>query len=191
MSEGQEIIKPSGKSVNDIKPLKNIKQLDTLQLDLDSPRFQTAMATLGLKKSNLKPTDIEVVDDITNLRFEHFQNRLLETINKILMERNRMKMEKYRSMMTKMNYDIDKKRQDVKGRKNQLSAGDPTFITSTQVTSPSPAVTFLPQRTRKHKILGDDDQFRLFPEKKLRDKTEEVRERRTQKLLDEDEYARK
>ena len=30
----------------------------------------------------------------------------------------------------------------------------------------------------------------LFPEKKLKDKTEEVRERRTQKLLDEDENAR-
>lgn len=30
----------------------------------------------------------------------------------------------------------------------------------------------------------------LFPEKKLRDKTEEVRERRTQKMLDEDEKAR-
>jgi hypothetical protein len=31
----------------------------------------------------------------------------------------------------------------------------------------------------------------LFPEKKLRDKTEEVRERRTQQFLDEDEIARK
>ncbi len=33
--------------------------------------------------------------------------------------------------------------------------------------------------------------MKLFPEKKLRDKTEEVRERRTQRLLDEDEAARK
>lgn len=33
--------------------------------------------------------------------------------------------------------------------------------------------------------------FQLFPEKKLRDKTEEVRERRTQKFLNEDEIARK
>ena len=71
-----------------MKPLTSIKQLDTLQIDTNSPRFQKAMQNLGFTKENLKPTTIEVVDDITQLRYEHFQNKLMNTINRIIVGKN-------------------------------------------------------------------------------------------------------
>ena len=43
------IHKPS----NDIPDIKRVKQLEKLELDLDSPRLKKAMESLGLKKADL------------------------------------------------------------------------------------------------------------------------------------------
>ena len=144
MSEIQEFAKTTAKSVNDIKPLKNLKQLENVHLDLNSPRICRAMGNLGLTKENLKPTDIEVVDDITQLRYEHFQNRLMDTINKIIIERSKIKMSQYKELINKMNQENDKKKLEKKERRKMESVGiSPTFITSTLNNNPSPAVSVL------------------------------------------------
>lgn len=117
MSDDPEVANVTRKSINDIKPLKIVKQLETVQLDLASPRLQQAMKNFGFTKENLKLPNMQVVDDITKLRFEHFQNRLLETINKLLVERNRIKMDQYRELIRKMNIETDKKKQKRKETK--------------------------------------------------------------------------
>ena len=38
---------------NDIPDIKRVKQLEKLELDLDSPRFKQAMENLGLTKADL------------------------------------------------------------------------------------------------------------------------------------------
>jgi len=44
-----EVVKTTKKSLNDIRPLKSIKQLDNLQLDINSPRFIRAMDNIGFE----------------------------------------------------------------------------------------------------------------------------------------------
>lgn len=44
-----EVVKTTKKSLNDIRPLKSIKQLDNLQLDINSPRFIHAMDNIGFE----------------------------------------------------------------------------------------------------------------------------------------------
>ena len=51
--ENQEALKVPKKSINDIKPLKFIKQLETLQLDLRSPRLVEAWRNLGISPKSL------------------------------------------------------------------------------------------------------------------------------------------
>ena len=197
--ETHDMMRSSRKTQNDIKPLKSLKQLETLQLDLNSPRLQKALKNLGLTKANLKPKSVDVTDDLSELRFKHFQNKLLDTVNKVLIERNNIKLQDYRDLLAQMNINLEKK----KGRKNSTSnLLDPTFITATgSVPGHSSAVSFYKapsEKPRFDKTRSKRSQgalmamsMPLFPEKKLRDKTEEVRERRTQKFLDEDEFARK
>ena len=127
MNEDPEVINTTRKSINDIKPLKNVKQLDSVQLDIGSPRLQIAMKNLGLTKESLKMPNMKVVDDITRLRFEHFQGRLLDTINKVLIERNGIKLSQYRELIRKMNMETDQKKQ----QKESSKKIDRTFLTST------------------------------------------------------------
>mmetsp|Transcript_20464 Transcript_20464/g.20195 ORF Transcript_20464/g.20195 Transcript_20464/m.20195 type:complete len:114 (+) Transcript_20464:15-356(+) len=113
MSDSQEITKATAKSINDIKILKTTKQLDTIQLDLESPRMKEAMSNLGFTKENLKmgasKKPEKEDDDVSKLRYEHFQNRLLTTINKIIAERNRIKMSHYKKLISKIQGENDKK----------------------------------------------------------------------------------
>jgi hypothetical protein len=66
----------------------------------------------------------------------------------------------------------------------RISRPNVTFLNSQQ---DQPKI----ERKRHSQIAFMPIKSTLFPEKKLRDKTEEVRERRIQRLLDEDEFARK
>mmetsp|Transcript_24641 Transcript_24641/g.21865 ORF Transcript_24641/g.21865 Transcript_24641/m.21865 type:complete len:119 (+) Transcript_24641:288-644(+) len=92
-------------------------------------------------------------------------------------------------MLTKLNYESDRKKQAKKDRMRETGSIEPIFITTTGTASQS-GVKFIKQKKRKSHINFDDPTNILFPTK-LRDKTMEVRERRAQKLLDEDEYSRK
>lgn len=113
MSESQEITKVTAKSINDIKILKSTKQLETTQLDLESPRLKEAMSNLGFTRENLKMSTLKKMDkdddDVVKLRYEHFQNRLLNTINKIITERNKIKMSHYKKLISKIQGENDKK----------------------------------------------------------------------------------
>ena len=45
-----ELLDAPAKSKNDIKPLKNFRQLVKVNLDLDSPRWIEAMKNLGISR---------------------------------------------------------------------------------------------------------------------------------------------
>jgi len=81
---------------NNIATLKSVKHLRLVRFDLDSPRMTEAMRNLGLIKEDLnckKTRDDFPSEDtrITELHFNYYQNRLLETINSLLIERKKVK----------------------------------------------------------------------------------------------------
>ena len=45
-----ELPEAPAKSKNDIKPLKNFRQLNKVNLDLESPRWKEAMKNLGISR---------------------------------------------------------------------------------------------------------------------------------------------
>ena len=88
LNPSEKVIKPTYN--NDIKEIRHERQLDKLNLNLDSPRMKQAREDLGIpleecirkdrsffEKKGLEP-------DIVDLRFKHFQGRLIDTLNKIL-----------------------------------------------------------------------------------------------------------
>jgi hypothetical protein len=141
IDEQTDISKITRKSPNDIRPLKNIRQLETLQLDMNSPRWQKACKTLGFTNKNFMTVQKQIAeesksnDDISELRKKHFQNKLIEIINRVLAERKRIKIEEYRQVMA--NYVPAKKVQ----KSTRLSTIDPTFITSAGIPEPSTSLS--------------------------------------------------
>mmetsp|Transcript_40541 Transcript_40541/g.39059 ORF Transcript_40541/g.39059 Transcript_40541/m.39059 type:complete len:86 (+) Transcript_40541:135-392(+) len=77
--------------------VKSIKQLETIELDLYSPRLQKACVNLGIplrdcikwRKEHFVEKDLS--EDIIELRYKHHQNRLIDTINRVLDERRKIK----------------------------------------------------------------------------------------------------
>jgi hypothetical protein len=84
---------------NDIKEIRSIKQLNQVNLDLDSPRIKQAMENLGITENELFKKELQdfeqpgVEAEVITLRHKHYQSRLVETINMVLEERKRIKLE--------------------------------------------------------------------------------------------------
>jgi uncharacterized coiled-coil protein SlyX len=87
---------------NDIKPLTNAKQIRMVNLDLESPRMKKALERLGLVRedlNNMKRMDdfafdfdkngdrLPVENKIVDLRFRHYQRKMMERINRVVAER--------------------------------------------------------------------------------------------------------
>eukprot|EP00347_Sterkiella_histriomuscorum_P015905 403355238 len=93
-----EEIKKQRRPRNDIKDIRSYKQLDKVELDLESPRLKQACHQLGISLTELskKKRDDFVQkgldEDLINLRFKHFQQRLIDTINNVLQERRQIKI---------------------------------------------------------------------------------------------------
>jgi hypothetical protein len=87
---------------NDIKEIRNYKQLEKVDLDFDSPRMKKALHNLGVSKEECMKKERSEFDkkgldeDIVNLRFKHHQNRLIDILNRILEERRKIKHEQMR-----------------------------------------------------------------------------------------------
>lgn len=74
-----------------------MRQLDRIELDMDSPRLRLACHNLGISpKECLKkrreefyysPGKIALDEDVVELRFKHFRARQMDTINRVLEER--------------------------------------------------------------------------------------------------------
>ena len=80
-----------------IGEITTLRQLATVNLDLDSPRLMQAMERLGYVRSDLEKKDKknfskwDVDHDVTDIRYEHYQKRLMESINCVILERQRIK----------------------------------------------------------------------------------------------------
>lgn len=87
---------------NDIKPLTYAKQIRMVNLDLESPRMKKALERLGLVRedlNNMKRMDdfafdfdkngdrLPVENKIVDLRFRHYQRKIMERINRLVAER--------------------------------------------------------------------------------------------------------
>jgi hypothetical protein len=87
---------------NDIKPLTLAKQIRMVNLDMESPRLKKALGRLGLVRddlNNMKRMDDFAFDvdkngdrlpadnKIVELRFKHYQRKMMERINRVLSER--------------------------------------------------------------------------------------------------------
>ena len=87
---------------NDIKEIRNHKQLEKVDFDFDSPRMKKALHNLGVSKEECMKKERSEFDkkgldeDIVNLRFKHHQNRLIDILNRILEERRKIKHEQMR-----------------------------------------------------------------------------------------------
>jgi hypothetical protein len=70
----------------------------------DSPTFRHAMVNLGISKDELRKKTIEDFSDaiqdkdVVQVRFKHYQERLLALVNNLLQERHRIKNLAYISM---------------------------------------------------------------------------------------------
>lgn len=73
--------------------------MEKVNLDFDSPRLKEAMNNLGIsidECQNKEKSDFEkrgVDQDIIDLRFKHYKNRLIETLNMVLNERKQIKIQ--------------------------------------------------------------------------------------------------
>ena len=65
--------------------------------------------------------------DMNDLRQKHFQNKLIENINKVLQERNKVKVQQFRSLLKMTDIPADKRRMSLVAGTSLL---DPTFLTS-------------------------------------------------------------
>lgn len=81
---------------NDIPHIRKLRQLERVNLNFDSPRLKEAMDDLGVTVEELqkkershfekKGVDPEVVD----LRFKHYQGRLIDTLNRVGAQRRKI-----------------------------------------------------------------------------------------------------
>ena len=90
---------------NNIKPLTRPNKVRNVNLDLDSPRMVKAMGTLGLVKADLNNSKrlddfafdftkngdrLPVEGKVIELRFKHYQQKMMERINRVLDVRRRI-----------------------------------------------------------------------------------------------------
>jgi len=84
---------------NDIGELRSFKQLSKINLNFDSPRLKKAMEHLGVNKEELEIQDRNTFclpglhEDVVEIRYKHFQRRLIDTINKVIEHRRGIKAE--------------------------------------------------------------------------------------------------
>ena len=84
---------------NDIRDIRTIRQLGRVNLDYDSPRLRQAMDDLGVsmdavtkqEKSNFEKKGVD--PDVIELRYKHFQARLIDTINRVIEQRREIIVE--------------------------------------------------------------------------------------------------
>lgn len=125
------------------------------------------------------------MDEISALRHKHFQNKLLEIINRVLADRRRIVMEEHREIMRKFALNSPKKS---KNRRTQ-SYFDPTFLTAAADTNRRQTkVAFIRRgsavdpiqiaRTQRKSMMDINFTENLFPQKKIHSKVDQVRERR-------------
>eukprot|EP00347_Sterkiella_histriomuscorum_P014355 403361188 len=94
---------------NDIKEIRNLKQLAKIEFDFDSPRMRSAMINLGVSKDECKKKERQdfvkrgLDEDVIDLRFKHYQYSLIDTLNRMLEERRRIKMEMARDEIRHIN----------------------------------------------------------------------------------------
>jgi hypothetical protein len=75
---------------NDVKDIRNLKMLERIDLDFDSPRMSKAMDDLGVTPEECQKkerSDFEirgVNEDVVDLRFKHYQHRLIDTLNRVI-----------------------------------------------------------------------------------------------------------
>lgn len=90
------------KNHNNIKSIGNPKTLKYLNLDLNSPMMRDSMNQLGLEDDDLdyrktiddfKPKKGEPaqLDKIVTMRYNHYRDRCIETINRVLEKRRVIK----------------------------------------------------------------------------------------------------
>jgi hypothetical protein len=90
------------KNHNNIKAIGNPKTLKYLNLDLNSPMMRDAMNQLGLEDNDLdyskcvedfkpKKGEAPCLDKIVTMRYNHYRDRCIETINRVLDKRRTIK----------------------------------------------------------------------------------------------------
>ena len=77
--------------------MKKTRHLRLVKFNLDSPRMAEAMLNLGLVKEDIdtKKTrnDFPAEDvRVTELQFQYYQKRMVETINSLLQERRKVRI---------------------------------------------------------------------------------------------------
>lgn len=83
------------KHTNNMNYLKKPYQIKLCRFDLDTPKMKEAMITLGLVKEDLITTKVlgdfyHPDDAIANIRFKHYRNHMMETVNQLLAERRKI-----------------------------------------------------------------------------------------------------
>lgn len=82
---------------NDVKDIRNLKMLERIDLDFDSPRMSKACDDLGVtiqecQKKERSDFEIRGVnEDVVDLRFKHYQHRLIDTLNRVIGLRRELK----------------------------------------------------------------------------------------------------
>ncbi|CDW87200.1 UNKNOWN [Stylonychia lemnae] len=77
--------------------IKNFKQFEKLEMDLDSPTLRQAMINLGIPKEDLQKKTREnfaesgADDKVVDLRYKHYQNKMIQIINQLYQERKKVK----------------------------------------------------------------------------------------------------
>lgn len=91
--ENSQDEEPKIKYNNDIPHIRKYRQLERVNLGFDSPRLKQAMDDLGVTPDELEKkerVDFEkkgVDPDVVDLRFKHFQGRLIDTLNRVSQQR--------------------------------------------------------------------------------------------------------
>lgn len=73
--------------------------LDKVDLDFESPRLRKALDNLGVsleecQKKTRQDFEVRGVnDDVIDLRFKHYQHRLIDTLNRLIDQRRIIKSE--------------------------------------------------------------------------------------------------
>jgi hypothetical protein len=83
---------------NNIREIRNARQLDKINLNFDSPTMRKAMDDLGVSLSECIRKDRSHFEQkgldnaIVELRFKHHQARLVDTLNRLLEQRRNIKL---------------------------------------------------------------------------------------------------
>eukprot|EP00347_Sterkiella_histriomuscorum_P021729 403332968 len=152
----------SKRSKNDIKDVKSYKQLERLELDLESPRLQKACHNLGItldecqKKQKSEFMQKGVDPDLAELRFKHFQSRLIDTLNRVLNERRNIKIRDMQKEI--LEQKMLNKSQSVSNIINQSSQfplnSNNQIGNQRQILNPIPAKNSLIQQGQSSQNLG-------------------------------------